>query len=63
MHTNIGVALNTNLLVPCCRVLYFFKYAFSSITLRILNLHNKSTKIFAYDVFGLKHCLHPYMSC
>ena len=43
MHTNIGVALQTNfyefLFVEC---MYLFKYVFSSITLRILNLHNKS---------------------
>ena len=51
MHTNIGV------------VLYFFHDAFSSITLRILNLYNKSQKILAFDIFGLKCCLHPYMPC
>ena len=52
MHTNIGVALNPILCVPW--VLYFFKYAYSSITLRILNLHNKSPTIFAFDIFGIK---------
>ena len=44
MHTNIGVALKPTFMYPLlsCRVLYKFEYVFSSITLRILNLHNKS---------------------
>ena len=45
MHANIGVALKPNF-IPGCRVMYLFKYAFSSFTFRILNLHNKSPKIF-----------------
>ena len=40
--------------VPCCRVLYSFKYTFYSITLGIINLHNKSPNIFACDILGLK---------
>ena len=54
MHTNIGVALNPILWVLCCKVMYFFKDAFSSIHLRILNLHNKSPKIFAYPYIWFK---------
>ena len=42
-----------------CRELHFFKYAFSSITLKTLNLHNKSPNTFAFYIFGLKCCLHP----
>ena len=38
-----------------------FKYAFSYITLRILNLYNRRSKIFAIHISGLKYCLHPYM--
>ena len=47
--------------VPCCYLLYFFKYAFSSITSKILNnsnLHNKDHKIYALHTFGLKYRLH-----
>ena len=54
---------NPILRVSCCRVLYFFKYAFSLITLRILNLHNKSPKIFVFDTFGLICYLHSYLPC
>ena len=57
MHANIGVALKPNF-IPGCRVMYLSKYEFSSFTLRILNLHNKSPKIFAIHMFGLK-CLNP----
>ena len=39
--------------------LYFFKYAFSSIAHRILNLHSKSPKIISFDIFGHKCCLYP----
>ena len=63
MHTNIGVApiqFYEFLIVECCN---FFKYAFSPITHRILHLHNRNTKIFAFDIFGIKCCLHPYMTC
>ena len=28
MHTNIGVAIKPNYIVPCCRVQYFFKVHF-----------------------------------
>ena len=62
MHKNIGVTLKpnfTNSLVYI--VLYFFKYEFSSITLRILNLHNKSPEIFASDNFDIKCRPHPFM--
>ena len=55
----IGVALKPNLWGLSCRKLYFFKYAFSSITPKILNSHNKRLKIFAFHIFGLKCCLHP----
>ena len=40
-------------------VLYFFKYAFSSVALKIKNLHNKDPKRFALVQFGLKCFLHP----
>ena len=33
--------------VPCCYVLYFFKYAYSSNTLKILKFHNKDPNGFA----------------
>ena len=56
-------ALKPNLRVPCWRVLYFVKYVFSAITLRLLNLHDKSPKIFASDIIGLQCCLHPYIPC
>ena len=66
MHTNIGVALKPNLMS-------FLLYSdlggcislniHISITLRILNLHNKSPKIFAFDMFSLNCCLHPYIQC
>ena len=61
MHNNIGVAPKPNLRVLCCRELYFFKYAFSLITLN--KSHNKSPKCLAYDTFDPKHCLHPYLPC
>ena len=50
MNNNTTVALkpNFNLWVPCCYVLYFFEYAFSSITSKISNLHNKVPNIFAF---------------
>ena len=54
MHTKIIVALKTVLLVPCCRVLYQFEYAFSSITLWLFNIHAKSPEIFAFDLFCSK---------
>ena len=65
MHTNIGVALKPNFISSSCRVLNFLKYAFSSITLKILNLLNlnKSLKIFAFNMFSLKYCLHPDITC
>ena len=59
MHANIGVALKPNF-IPGCRVMYLFKYAFSSFTLRILNLHNESPKIFAIYMFGLKYDLNSF---
>ena len=45
-------------------MLYFFKCAFSSHTLKILNLHNIRPKIFSFDIFCLKCCLsvHSYFS-
>ena len=52
MHTNIVLAPNP--IFPCCRVLYFFKYAFSSIMPGILELYHKSTKNFAFDILSLK---------
>ena len=59
MHrTNIGVALNPNFINSFMYSL--FKYAFSSIALRILNLYNKRPTILAIDIIGLKCCLHPY---
>ena len=47
MHTNIGVALKTN----------------HSSTLRMITFHNKSANTFAFYIFSLKFCLHPYMLC
>ena len=35
------------------------KYAFSSITLKTLNLHDKSPNTFSLYIFGLKCCPHP----
>ena len=58
MHFNIGIAFNPNF-VSSLFIEYFFKYAFSSITPIVLNLQNKSPKIFDFDIFGLK-C---YMPC
>ena len=46
-----------------CYVLYFFKNAYSSITLKILNLHIKDPNIFAFYKYALQLCLHnciPY---
>ena len=44
MHTNIELSLKPQFYVfLCCRELYFFKYAFSSMTLKILNPRNKSS--------------------
>ena len=63
MHTKIGVALKPNFMNSLLYSALIFKYAFSVVTLRILNLHNKSPKIFAFDIFGLKRCTHPYMPC
>ena len=60
-HTNIEVALKPN--YKSCRVLYFLKYAFSLITLKIFNLHNKRPKKFALHIFCVKFCLHPYIPC
>ena len=51
--------MHTNSRVP----LYFFEYAFSSITFKILNLHNKNTNIFAVHIFCLKCCRYPDMPC
>ena len=59
MHTIIGIALKPILWAPCCRVLYFLKHAFSSITQNLLNLLNKSPKIFA--LISLKCCFHTYI--
>ena len=56
MHTNIVVAQKPNFM-------YFLVYAFSSITLKMLNLQNRSPKIFAFHISGLKCCLHPYIQC
>ena len=53
MHTDIGLSLKPNCMCS------FFKYAFSSINLKILNRHNKSPNIFAFYLFGLKCYLHP----
>ena len=61
MHSNIGVALKPNFVSSCSRVLYFLKYAFLLITIIIYNLNNKSMKIFAFDIFCLKCCLHTYI--
>ena len=41
-------------------MLYFFRYAFCSI-IKILNLNIKSPKIFAFHIFGMKCCFHPWM--
>ena len=47
MHTNIELSLKLNFWALSCRELHFFKYGFSSITLKILIPHNKSLNIFA----------------
>ena len=67
MYTNNGptpkpdiiIIIIIIIIILCCRVLYFFKNALFSFTLRMLNLHNRSQKIFAFHIFGLKCCLHP----
>ena len=56
MHTIIGVALKTNFMSS---LLYFLRYAFSSITPKILNLHNKSPKIFSLICLVLNAVLIP----
>ena len=43
MHTYIGVALKPNFMSS---LLHFLKYAFSTSTLKILNLYNESPKIY-----------------
>ena len=53
MHTNIELSLKLNFMGS------FFKYAFSSIAPKTLNLHDKSPNTFALHIFGLKCCLHP----
>ena len=58
-HTYIGVALKPKVIVPCCRVLYFFKYVFSAFTLKILILYKKGPKTFSIYIFDLKCCHHP----
>ena len=63
MHNNIGVVLKPNFMSPSCRELYFLNYAFFSITLKISNLQNKRPKIFAFNIFSLKCCFHPYIQC
>ena len=49
--TNIGVAQKPNFMSS---FLYFFKYAFSLITPRVLNLHIKSLEIFFSRYFWPK---------
>ena len=61
--TQLTVALKPNLWVPCCYVLYFYKYAFPLITSKIQNLYNNDPEIFASHTFVLKHCLHARMPC
>ena len=56
MHTNTTEALKPKF--PCCYVLYFFFYTFSSVTIKIYNLNNKDTKRFAYISFGLNAFIH-----
>ena len=54
MHTNTTVALKPNFMSSPCYVLYFSKYAYSSITLKIKNLHDKDPKKFALKFFFSK---------
>ena len=54
MHTNSTVALKSNYSSSLLKIAVFFKYAFSSITVRISNLHNKDSKRFVFHMFGLK---------
>ena len=42
----------------CFRGLYYFKYEFSYIIFKILTLYNDDSKIFAFNISGLKCCLH-----
>ena len=56
MHTNTTVAIKPNFMSSLCYV--FFKYAYSSITLKILNPHDKNPKRFAFHIFRPKCCLH-----
>ena len=42
--------------------LLFLKIVCNSlITLKILNLHHKRTKLFTFQIFGIKCCFYPYM--
>ena len=62
MHTDNGVALKINLASSLLKsAMGYFQNAFSLITLRIFNIHNKSPKIYAFDMSGIKCCLRPYM--
>ena len=57
MHTNTTLALKPNFVSS---LLYFFKYAYS---IKINNLHNKDSKIFTCNIFGLKCCFHHFIKC
>ena len=61
MYTNIGKALKPNFMSSF--LLFLFKCAFSAITLKVLNLHNKNPNIFSFDMFDLKYCFHPHKLC
>ena len=54
MRTNIELSFKPNFMSSFCRELYFIKFAFSSIILITLNLHNKSPSTFAFDIFAPK---------
>ena len=68
-HTMILILYNSKgksklkqkfLIVLCCTTLNMH---FSQSVLKFKNLHHKDPRRFAFHIFGLKNCLHPYMPC
>ena len=53
MYINTAVAIKPYFMSSLFYVLYFFKYAYSSITPEIQNFHNKDPKRFAFHILFL----------
>ena len=53
MHINTAVAPKPYFMSSLLYVLYFFKYVYSSITLKIQNFHNRYPKRFAFHILFL----------